>query len=408
MFGTICFPLRRLSNLALLLSKQNVFDKVVHTKEDVASIVRFNRDVNPITSVDFLELYSEDNNPDLCYFEREKIRLLIEQICCEYEYFRRTNMRVPTMITVDDMKILMRRSPERRQAFLTNAFYHDSKNDRKKLNQFVKKQFKNDKKCVPSSFGIFSDEGKLLILNNLINQLYNCTGEIQYGLWKNGLFLRTNYSSRLLIQSALSGITRGPVLAFDWHYDPNEFISSNFNKTLTYKIFILCNANLQLKTLPFEIIHLNLSKENIFFENLSEQFSKSSIDSRFFEYTPLSFEQQFVNKIMIYITPFATETLSESDMELFVDQKPIFLISPFNKKNKDFYQKRISMVCNEVNNVYCRKLPLHNVILQNQQVSIQNIFKCFRDVMSGVHCWSEAIQKHISKKRINKKLFDEL
>src|SRR6218665_1269889 len=108
--------------------------------EDIASYVRFNRNfVQP--EIDQYECILEDLKEDdhLLALKKAQIRL----ICSEFKYFSRFNFRVPTKLTIDDMKILLKCGlPEDRQIYFIKSYFRDSLKQRSQVRKAVNREIR--------------------------------------------------------------------------------------------------------------------------------------------------------------------------------------------------------------------------------------------------------------------------
>lgn len=141
---------RTISNLTHL--DKNIVDQINQSQEDVASFVRFNRNVQRISVEDFSHLYLDQP-------ESERLKLLIDQICHEYRYLCNVNMRVPSAISTDDMRKLVKmRNFEKRQIYFINAYFRDTVKVRSKVKNFLKST-KRASLYRPFERSIFSETG---------------------------------------------------------------------------------------------------------------------------------------------------------------------------------------------------------------------------------------------------------
>lgn len=176
-------------------------------------------------------------------------------------------------------------------------------------------------------------------------------------------------------------------------------------------MFIVCNHNIQIGSLPFEILHLNVSNDNVAFESFAKHIHNSAIDSRFFVTSTKCLGDKFPNRPLIYISSCAEETFTNHDMRLFgEEEKPVFIFSPYSEL-KNLKRQCLQMLhdhCGQMENVYCRKLPLHEVTHSQRHVTLNNVIKCFHDVVIESHHWPVAIKRHVSRKNVDKILLEKL
>ena len=142
------------------------------SREDIASYVRFNRDFRVPSTDDFQELFSKSANSDKTEHELEEIRLKIGLICAEYEYFSFTNMRVPSALTCEDVRIMLNmNSNEARQMFFIKSYFRDTVRIRVKVKKIVKKSKKIEvnKEFMP---GCFDGNGNFLLCYSSSNYFF--------------------------------------------------------------------------------------------------------------------------------------------------------------------------------------------------------------------------------------------
>lgn len=152
--------IRHCSGFGNKLKNLSQIPTLTSTREDVASYVRFNRDIRVLTSDNYRALYSKTTNPLKTEEELEKIRLQIELICAEYQYFFFTNLRVPSILSHEDMLILLSmKSPESRQLFLIKSYFKDTDKIRSKVKKIIKQSQKPVQFTSPFESGCFTPKG---------------------------------------------------------------------------------------------------------------------------------------------------------------------------------------------------------------------------------------------------------
>ncbi|KAJ6221960.1 hypothetical protein RDWZM_000505 [Blomia tropicalis] len=160
----------------ILENPEQIYKLKVNPSENVASYVRFNRDIEKIKIDNFAILYSKLNNPCKSDYELEEIRLRVALICAEFEYICSQNFRVPSKMSVDHMRNVSK--------------------TKIKLKKIIEKSEK-------------------IKTNDFESGCFDLESQLQYGLWKNSIFGRINNTDRQRIQTGLNSIQWGKVLAFD-------------------------------------------------------------------------------------------------------------------------------------------------------------------------------------------------
>lgn len=163
---------RQCSGLSNKINNLAKVSQLRKTKEDVASFVRFNRNINRSGVEDFSILYLKDFNPDKTEHDLEEMRLHIAQICAEYEYFSYLNMRIPSSISLDKMQILLKLSPESRQSMLVKTYFKDTFKIKRKVKNVIKRNDKIERILSSGELmsGCFSSKGNVVkyILNEYL------------------------------------------------------------------------------------------------------------------------------------------------------------------------------------------------------------------------------------------------
>lgn len=371
------------------LNDNSLIYKLTKAKEDVASIVRFNRKFTPIHPDKFIDLYSSDCFPEKTDDELMERKKLIQLICTEYEYLCLLNSRVPKEISIGHMeKLMMLKNSDQRQIFFVTFYIKEYNKIGKKFKKNLKNKI-NPKNFNDKDLGIFSSDGS-----------------IQYGLWHNTLFGRSSLRKYIILQSGFNANLWGPYLAFDWCFPQiNDLQIKETNlKRLTYLIYIITNRNLKTKK-SFNMIHLNLNETSPMFTFLQNEYKNSDLINNFFNHHPISFTEYFPGKTIFYINPFAAETLNDEDLKRCQTMdRPIFVFSPFTELfglNKIHIEEMFLIKQKELSNndkILFRKLPVQNFITSNGHLHLSFYIDCLRDVLLGSMNWMDSVYKNVPKR----------
>lgn len=381
----------------ILENPEQIYKLKVNPSENVASYVRFNRDIEKIKIDNFAILYSKLNNPCKSDYELEEIRLRIALICAEFEYICSQNFRVPSKMSVDHMRSMLKMvSPEVRQKFFNRIYFKDVSKTKIKLKKIIEKSEK-------------------IKTNDFESGCFDLESQLQYGLWKNSIFGRMNNTDRQRIQTGLNSIQWGKVLAFDWSF-PIKFVEQivdhqctplshvpihdHFYHKFCWKIFVLCNANLKKESMidpQSTIIHYNLDSKHILRHRLDQFFQTSSIDQMFYDPRPHSYLDDYPSEQICYINPYADKTLTMDE----INRSKVFVFNPYSELFglRPTTLKHMLMLKNESEtkkNVKFYRLPIHDMVI-GHHIALLHYLNCFRAVLSGIG-WNEALNLYMPKK----------
>lgn len=375
------------------LEDTKVFDHLTKTREDVASFVRFNRNIDRLDFEHYSSLFSPEANPEKNQHELKEIELKVKLICAEFEYMSIVSGRVPTSLSFEEMERFVNMDlTHKRQLLMTNIYSRDMI----KVKDKVRTKIKQKLKPAPAPWERLG--------------CFDANGELAYGLFKTCLFYRMPRSPRRL-QNVLNARLRGPTLALDWHFEsedadrtPHPIQIKHLVKLISGMQNTHCKMSVPFTSVIFNLMHFNLDHASIIYPALIQEVSKSPFDLKFFQSTPQSYLDVCPDKQKFYISPYCSKTLHLDEISSIPLSELMFIFSPYTELNglpKRVLERLIIKKEQQESssNVQFRRLPLYDMIRSDAFVVLSQYVNCLHDVVIANRSWTEALQRNISVKK---------
>ena len=310
-----------------------------------------------------------------------KLLKKIQLIICEYECEKYTTLRVPSTLSVDDMKFMLRENKNNRRRRI-NYLYQTEITRINKLvadkqhseEYWTKKNEQYSKRDDPRT-GIFNNKGELI-----------------YGLWHNAMIskissamIRRKYNSRL-ITAALFNQKIILDLGFE---DQMEF----------YEISHLCKQikgfyshNKYYSEQSFDIHFCNVRMDKTIMQNLlkfTKNFQNSMISLHEKSYLDL-----FPKENLIYLSPDSQESLINYNCD------DIYIVGGLIDRGNVLKNRRLTYNKAQDEGIRMARLPLNEYIMWksgHKQLYVNHVFQILND-FSLTRDMKYALKKNIPKR----------
>ena len=305
----------------------------------------------------------------------------IQLIICEYEYEKYTTLKVPTTLSVDDMKFMLEVDEMNRRRRI-NYLY---KTEIAKINRFVtNKEHSSEYWSKKNEEYSKRDDPRTGIFNN--------KGELIYGLWRNSIVSKINstttrrkYNSRL-ITAALFNQKLILDLSFD---DQMEFYEI---RHLCKQINGIYSYNKFQSQQPFDIHFCNVRINTSIMQNIPkfiENYQNSMISFHQKSYLDL-----FPKENLIYLSPDAEEPLINYNCD------DIYIIGGLVDRAHAIKKRRLTYNKAKNEGIRMARLPIDEYIMWKsggKRLCINHVFQILHDLANTKDIKS-ALKKNIPER----------
>ena len=319
------------------------------------------------------------------------ISLILKQF--EYEIYKnsiifKTNFTKEKtfQLTIDELKVILLEKDETEQNKLIRFFISSKSNyfiPKQKINNIQKEKYNYNEQC----------------------GLFNSKNELQYGLWRNSLFLKMNKSnlSHLFDRRVLNAtqISDNPRVILDFNYVENMryFSFRSFGNQLN-RIF---SFNKYKTCFPFTIELIQMKKTKHFDDLMTNFVSTHWGIKRHFNlerHYGKTVAQLAPNpKSVIYICPVASKILKVDEV---LNPNNLFVLPAYSSLN--LRDPLLSTICLNMKqlNVKVRRLPTQEHLVWKHfcgVLGIDDIFAILHDIRYDTKFeWETVFRKHLSNK----------
>ena len=293
-----------------------------------------------------------------CLIKDDETAKKIELIISEYEYEKFTTLRVPTTLTVDNVKLMLNENRANRK----RRIHYLYQTEIAKINQLVARKQHSEEYWSKKNEEYFKrDEPRTGIFNN--------NGELIYGLWHNAIgskisssTTKRKYNSRL-VTAAMFNQKFILDLGFD---DDMEFYEI---RHLCKQISGLYSYNKYQSEQPFDIHFCNVRTDKLFMQNLPkflENYQNSMISFHEKSYLDL-----FPKENLIYLSPDAQVPLMNYNCD------DIYIVGGIvDRSNKT--QKRLTYIKAKDEGIRTARLPINEYIMWksgHKELCVNHVFQ---------------------------------
>lgn len=341
--------------------------------EGMRSVFNVERNFEELTLDSFKELAIDKATAD-------KVATILN----EYEYEKYTTLRVPSTITIDQMKdLLALKEPHDRQRWFNYLFKRQHART-KSMDQQKKKSevYWSKKRQEYAAKNTIADRTGIFDYNN----------NLMYGLWHNTLFSKilkntvNRYYSHRLRTAALFG----QKLVIDFNYD--QYMKLSECRQMAKQIHLLYNWNRYTSKQPFDLHFTNCRPNEETHETTKRLLPHHNSPHFLVDFHQKSYIDLFPKERLVYLSPHSEHTLKKMDPD------DIYIIGAILDKS---YHHPISYVNAKKDKIRCVKLPLDEHIIWAQgskSLCINHILQILHDV-SQTGDWSKALKDNIPKRK---------
>ena len=303
-------------------------------------------------------------------------------VLSEYEYEKYTTLRVPTTITIPQMKDLLTLSEslERKKWF---SYLYARQMARNKSNEERKRR--SDDYWTKKRTEYEERKGKRTGLWDENNQL-------EYGLWHNSPFSKVvknsinQYYKHRLRTAALFG----PKLVIDLDYDPYMKLSEC--RQLGQQIHLLYNWNRYRAKEPFDLHFTNCDPKGPTIEAVHKYLPNHKTSGFSADFHQKSYTDLFAKERLVYLSPHSNQTLKTMNCD------DIHIIGGLLDKS---FHEPLSYVKAKKEGIRCVRLPIEEYIVWSsgtKSLCLNHIIQILHDFNLTAN-WSQALKDNIPKRK---------
>ena len=316
-----------------------------------------------------------------CLIKDDETAKKIQLIISEYEYEKFTTLRVPTTLTVDNVKLMLDENRANRKRRI-NYLY---RTEIAKINELVARKQHSEEYWSKKNQEYFKrDDPRTGIFNN--------KGELIYGLWHNAIgskisssTTKRKYNSRL-ITAALFNQKFILDLGFD---DDMQFYEI---RHLCKQISGLYSYNKYQSEQPFDIHFCNVRMDKLIMQNLAkflENYQNSMISFHEKSYLDL-----FPKENLIYLSPDAEEPLINYNCD------DIYIVGGLVDRAHATKKRGLTYNKAQDEGIRMARLPLNEYIMWksgHKQLYVNHVFQILND-FSLTRDMQYALKKNIPER----------